>query len=964
MEKFLQSIVDDIAIESISNIHSNCYVFPTKRACLIFKHLLRQKFKDYAFWSPSIKSIEEFVQTLSGGIPADELTLLFEMYWLYKKYEPDLQFDRFYPWGQVLLKDFDEVDKYLVNAKSLYQNILLLREIEAEFELNSEAIEAVKRFRKIINATERNKIIEAFIEEWKLVGIIYFEFKDLLRKKGLSYPGMLYRELAEDTGKALKSNFAHIYFCGFNALSIAEEEIFDYFLKSSKATAYWDADLLYLNDSKLEAGSFLRRYKNKWKGNESRWIVSDFRNNQKKISFVGASKAIAQAKVGCSVLSELLSTGVELNEDTALVLADENLLFPVLYSLPVQKNGVNITMGYPLKKSAYLELIESLFNLYITKRKSGDNSFFKTAALINLINNPYFVVENKFQIISYYNNLHFSWVKFSEVKEKISNAGGAKLIAELTHPLQLLEALQDYLLFLFDYFNKNFKEEEGKNEQAQEHLNFEKEVVFHLVKYCKSFKERVEDYRLELNFIIMKKIMKAALQNLKIPFTGEPLKGLQVMGLLETRTLDFDRLIVLSVNEGNIPEARSINSYIPYSLRKAYQLPTFEVQDSIYAYHFFRLLQRAKEITLIYNTEMEADNSGEKSRFLLQLAYLISSQPTSIEVNDYIYSVQKSEAIKRNNSLQVLKSSEVLKSLNRYNWADNEIIPIAFSPTALTSYIHCSMQFYFRYVAGLKEQEEYNEELNALEFGKVLHRAIELIYQPYVGNVINPVTIQNILASPKIDEVLQQSLAEEKFVNENIQLEGKNLLLIKVIRRLLKKILEADLKTGPLKIIALEANSYEREFEIRGRTIKVGGTIDRIDEIQEPSPFLRIIDYKTGKVENKSKSKLERQGLEEYFKEYFKDSKLKASFQAYYYAYLYVSKYKDYLIRPGIFGLKEVNKGVQYLQKFNFFDDQAFDEFEAQLVNVLKEIFDPEISFKQTDDKKKCNSCAYREICN
>lgn len=944
MKSFHHSLVDRIRVEDLPSLKDHCYVFPTKRGGVFFKQYLLRSFKGENFFLPAILSIEEFVEKLSHRTITDELTLLFELFKIYQKRDKDLDFDRFYAWGRIILKDYDEIDRYMADAKKIYLGLQELKEIEHVFGFNDELRDIVANFRSITDKQEKTKLLTEFLKIWEAVGQVHGQFQQVLVEKQLCYGGILYRQLAENIGESsFEHPFKFYHICGFNALSRSEEAIFDQLVSKGIGQLYWDADVLYMHDKKEEAGNFLRAYRDKWP--DSIWMIEDSLATDKTVSIAAVPQSVGQAHIG----AQLLAAGAEKGwkpEQTAIVLADEKLLLPVLYALPFNDHRVNVTMGYPVKFTVAYDLVDSYLELYRKSVYEGGEVLVYLYDLKPLLSNAYLSLMQP--------KLYETVINWS-IKEKKTRVSLDELQAQLESPHikallsakptweSLFEAITKYLTQIFYHFKQG-----EENPVDQEFIYF---FLREFNKIGQYLTERSEKLSLKLTKKIVREHFKAA----KIPFEGEPVEGFQIMGFLETRTLDFKNVIILSANEGKIPAQRSMNTYIPYALRRAFELPTFEEQDAIYAYHFKRLLQRAENVHFTYDAEVSKDSSGERSRFILQQLLKYESQ-SNITVSEQQYTGKLRPVDLTEQVISVPKSPLVLANMQRYVAGSQEAK--FMSPTSLTTYITCPLRFYFQYVLRIRETEDVEEDIDARNFGIVVHRVLELLYQPWLKKEISADEIKGLekLVEAKVQEVLR----EEKIVQDNQKLVGKDVLTQRIMQRLVLKILQYDQEHAPLTITGLEREDLSYEILLAdGKAVKLSGVVDRIDE---KDGITRIVDYKTGKVKLASTT-LMKKAVDEYIESYFQDPDLKSGFQGYFYGLLgkpIISG--DFQV--GILGMRQLNQGIQWLQQGRPVLPEIMQEFELRLQALVKEIFDPSVAFTQTDDVKRCGYCPYNRICN
>ncbi len=952
MTTFLQHIVNDLEIESSQALKDKCFVFPSRRACVYFNHLLQQKFHDKIFWAPRVVSIEEFVQQHTNElIVVDEIRLLFKLYELYKREQPGITFDTFYGWGQTLLKDFDEIDRYLVDANLLYKNLQEFEDIEAVFGPDEEILNAIKGFQEVIAASQDAKLYKEFSLTWTLVGKIYKEFKASLLHQGWAYNGLCYRALAE---KLLDDSFSlpyqQVVFAGFNALSKAEQQIIDCLLDKDLATVYIDADHFYLEDEKEEAGYFLRKMKKHWRNNvRVKWIITNGFRQPKTINIIGVSQKTAQARAA----AEKLNPG---DSQTAIVLADESLLLPVLYAIPAFDGNLNITMGYPVAGSATGNLIKAFFKYQASATTGANkNSFFHMEAFKELIDQP--AIQCLMPVGLF--NLRHSKSRFMSaqlINEKIQQANEVcrPILISIFRPItdvgEAIEVISEAILGLY-LLNKD-------SEATHEIL--EERIISSVVKYLQNLQAIIASTSLNINFNMLEKLVRESFKQMAAPFAGEPLASKQIMGFLETRALDFENLILLSVNEDLLPSPGNSTTYIPFGIRKAFQLPTFLEHNSIYAYHFFRLLQRAKNITLVYSSQLSVIGSGEKSRFILQLLNHFDNESSPVKINHLNLLPQLSTEEVAQPPIIYEKKGEVLKQLEEHITAFSHDRPL--SPTALVDYLTCSLKYYYARILRIREPEEPSSDIDARDFGNILHDVLEKVYEPWIGKELTKESLLDILKnklSPSVDKAFESyddSSGEIAFTKH-------------VILYLAKRLVNNDISDAPIKIIDLESRTNPLIFDLplaNGFTIPLGGKIDRLDKIMvNNQPVTRVLDYKTGKVELMKRTYSRKElSIADYMQGYFDEPKYRSGFQIFFYTLLHKRSYPEQAINGGILGVKNLAKGVAYLREEESpLDDEVINEFEANLIGLINDLMDKDVPFKQTDEIDRCKYCDFKAIC-
>ncbi len=938
MPTFLEQLVNEVMQKHSSELKDICVVFPTRRAGLFFKKELSAKITK-PIWSPAVFSIQDFVLQLSGKNIPDNLTLIFELYESYKEFFPSDDFARFYPWGDLMLKDFDDIDKYMIHADKVFSTVTDLHKIDEDFALAEEDLERLRIFWKNFFDRDPSLLRNEFLNTWKHLQSIYYSFRKKLESKNLAYEGMAYRKLAEDLGNAafkINHNYSHTIFAGFYALSPAEKTILKYFLDSGKASAYWDADSYYADDTTQEAGRFFRN--NTLIEPGFLWKQDHFKNIKKEIEFISVPLLVGQAKYAGNILNALMKENNFISEKTAVVLPDEVLLFPMLYSLPEDLKDVNVTMGYPLRQTPLYNLFESLMTLQKNSRKSkaGEESYF-FRDILNVINHPYIRLIADKPIRDWLAKLNQNFIRMPG--SVLMHVDGPEIFKNI---FVRIEKPGD----AFSWFKKILRLIlEAMREQDFRFHRLESEFVYNFYTNLSRLEDALKDNPVVDNIDTLWKIYREIISTVTIPFTGEPLKGLQLMGFLETRVLDFDNIIILSVNEDVLPAKGNSPSFIPFNIRKAFGLPTFEEQHAVSAYHFYRLLQRAGRIYLLHNSETSGLTTGEPSRFMLQLEHEMKKR-----FSDSISIVQKTistKAVKEEiQPIVVGKSETVMKVLSQFV-SDGSVDPSKkFSASGLISYIACPLRFYFQYIAGLREIEEPEENMEAATFGKVLHHAMQLIYKDVI--LLDKEVIAGL--KKRIDDCVDQAI-EKEFISLE-QLEGKNVLFRNIIHELINRILDTELIHAPVKILQLEKDVSNLFPFSENNFVKLFGIIDRVDE---KDGVVRIIDYKTGKVSKKKQDSIA---------DLFTDPAHKEAFQATYYAYLSDRLISGREIKSGLLYVKELGDGIHFLNKGASFTAEQFKEFEISLSNLFKEIFSPETPFIQTKDEKLCKYCAFKTICN
>lgn len=995
MKSFIEKIIEDIPKQHLDNLRNCCYIFPTRRGKLMFQQLLSARFEEETFWSPYIMSIEDFMERMTYRKVTDDLTLLFELYDVYLQFDdiettPFDSFDKFFPWGEILLKDFDEIDKYLVDASDIYQNIYDIKQLEAAIGVDEELTKAVEQFRSVVSVENKTVLLENFLRIWAIVGDVYTAFKAQLKKKKLAYEGMLYREiLGKIKSPKHPMKGIQLIFCGFNALSNTEEEIFDYLLKREEAWVYWDADILYMENQWFEAGMFLRTYKEKWTMERSKWFIGDMMQTKKEIHIVSTVQHMAQVKIASKILKKTLDETDAPIEQTALVLANENLLMPMLYALPDNVMEANVTMGYPLQNTPLTHLVNSLFDLH--SHQSGKNKiYFRTEDVSVFLNNAYVqsVLELKGASLSkWLHKYRKTYLFIEDIEEKLEGYPILLALFKVIHnSTQFIEMLIEFLKELFLHFTpedymQNIAEIDLDPDMVDadtpavnlivEATALEQDYIYLYIQHLNIFYDNVKVNIHRLNLALLKKMLQETLGTLKASFSGGTNKGLQVMGFLETRTLDFENLFILSANEGNLPMERKLNSYIPFSLRKAFKMPTFEEQDAIYAYHFYRLLQTTKKVVLIYDSEL-GGNNNERSRFIAQLLNAVKySYNPNITITEKTYATAPPQVKQEQKAITVEKTASIMEHLRSrmYKKGNRPSTYKYFSPTALSTYIACPLQFYLKYVADLKETPDESTKIEANDFGNIVHKTLEHFYEPFKNEQLVKEKVAPLNKEETIVEHMNDALKEARLINETYtELQGKNVIAFTTIKQIINDVLNTDLESMPFKLHELETNSQMFDLNFDGEFyVGLNGTIDRVDEIEDlEGRTVRIVDYKTGEVKDKTLKMTE--DVNEYIELLFTNTDYRYVFQAFYYSFLYWKANPSIPLKPGIYSLKETDKGVQMIPDTKaselFSTKELLEAFERRLKLLFQELMQADVAFKQTEDSANCRFCAYREICS
>jgi len=973
MPSFLKLLAEDIIKNYNDDFINTVIIFPNKRAGLFLADELSKLIKE-PLWMPKIMTLSEYISSQLHIQTADEITLITKLYKAYLKASSQNEsFDDFYYWGKMLISDFDDIDKYLVNAKDLFSNLQSLKEIEQNFSyLEDEEVQLIKQFWGSFSVINQSNEQKKFVNIWESLYDTYSIFKESLLSKNLSYEGMAQRLFCEKLDKNIESK--NIIIAGFNALNLCEKKIFSHYRDNCSAKFYWDYDEYYTDDIKQEAGLYIRENMKDFPNALKKENFRSFLNNNKSIDIISISSAIGQAKLIPTLMQEFKQP---LDRKTAIILCDEGILLPSLSSIPNSVGKINITMGYPAQNSsiaAFIQLIQQLISSSKIDSEVTDNTYYYYKEVLALLNH---------KLIKNSENIDIEKItKEINSKNKIYIKAKELQLNKLTKSIFVnkINSIPDYLkdilkILLQTPINKvskenkevsdikniiNTKDNTDKDidydidnlvDDAPNQINeIEKEFIFSLYTYIQSVQNSFTSEGILPDDKLYMQIVIKLLNSTSIPFTGEPLKGMQLMGLMESRMLDFDNLIILSANEGVLPKNNMNMSFIPYNLRKGFKMPIPENKDALFAYYFYRLLQRSKNVKIVYNSAVKSVGSNEKSRFLLQLEY---ESGLKIQKRNF----QNLIASRDVNKISINKDKDVMDRLK-------QIASNLLSPSAINNYIECPLRFYFNNIVQVKSLETVDDKLDAKHFGNIFHNTIHELYAKAHNNRITAEFIDNFLKNSALitKEIHKQfNIAFKNLETNKLVNNGTNELLLIAIKSYVVNTLKYDIQLCPFELINMEEKYiYPLQIFEGKQKIMVGGYIDRIDLIDNS---VRILDYKTGSDINDFKS------IEDLFNINL-EKRNKAAMQTLLYCYIYQKSSKDSrIIYPAIYNIKEliskfydpkfrINKEV--LNDFEF----VKDKFIKNLKKTLEEIYNPNIPFAQTEVKDKCKYCDFASICN
>ena len=959
MSTFLHDVAEYIMGSQNNDLRNSCAVFPNQRSAVYFYEEIK-KINHKVTWLPKCMTIDNFMHSIGNQKVASQITLLTTLYQVHQELVAEKEaFDKFFPWAQVLLSDFDDIDKYLANADALLRNVQDIKELDGAVDyLSDSQKDALKRFFHATFEGKETELKKRFLSIWHILLPLYNEFGKRLNDKGLSYEGQVYRRAAEKIGSAdYELPFSKVYFIGFNAITRSEERVFEVLKAQDKALFFWDYDNSYLNNELHEAGFFLRRHVKDFKAPEDFVTCHDFDWNNKKISIIASPTVSGQMSVAVGQIDGAKADNLS---DTALVLSDETQLMNAVEHISPYISDMNVTMGYKIRNSVAGQWIELLVQLQANKRSSADNVTFYFKNVLAVLQHPFFV-----SVSAGFSKQMADRIK----KEAMFQVAQGDLTTDEFGKLVFCnqtdsQSFSGYLLDVLKYLMTAW------NSSDNDSFILQKELVYRLILQIQQLDTELSVEKLTMELNTYYQLLRKYVNSLKVPFSGEPIRGLQMMGFLETRNLDFKNLIVLNVNEGTIPVDGSGPSFVPYSLRRAFGLPTHEEREAMYAYYFFRLLQRAENVTLTYFVGKVDGRAGEPSRYIMQLIYGgYNAEKGQIESDIRVASSVPIEMKKNKQTM------ELLETYVNNGGKDDPML----SPSALVNYQKCPLQFYFNNVLRLSPDDDIDENIDDRQFGIIFHDAMHEIYRSAVGKENGADEIAKLakeLSSSRIDYAFARhifpnkkdmhQLALEGKINVKDNLNGANKLVYSVIEHYVKSQLEYDksvAKEKPITFVALE-EKYSMLFpiELNGRKINVnlGGIIDRIDKIDGE---IRIIDYKTGGNDVVCNT------IDDVF-DSAKISDYKGILQTLIYCLIFSNKRADEHITPHLFMTKELdhNPDFKIRSKNDEFSEGSYRRVEGKVkdfvTNVLTDIFDADKPFAQTDNADNCKHCNYFYLCN
>ncbi len=940
---FQHEIAEQLYGKYGDDISSLYILFPSRRARLFFNDALASV-ATHPLWQPNWLTIDDLIEEITGLHKADKIRLITELYKIYAEYHPYETFDRFYFWGEMLLADFDMIDKYMIDADMLLRNIEQIKELEADVSyLTPEQMKIIAFWGSFGDETNLSEEKRKFLNIWRTLPAIYHRFHERLQTLGMAYSGMAYRQAAEmiARGEAVTDNNRRYVAAGFNALSKSEKMLFKHIENNSLSAEFlWDYDSYYVDRKEHEAGMFLRENISMFKPGLE--ISHDnFATVPKEFSAIACASDAVQCKYVADILSKLPRE--ELDKRTAVVLTDENLLVPLLYSLPQAVEEVNVTMGYPLKLTLVYSFIERIVELQShCRHKAGDTVFYHADAT-GILSHPYIAERCPRTASDLYD--HITRNKIISVRASLFKDDA--ILAKIFSPATGWQELSQYILDTLDMLVATTGATNDKT--TVEYTALAHEEIGKLANSLRTCD-------IELSEATYVSLLRRHLQNIRIPYEGEPLNGIQVMGILETRNLDFDNVIILSMTDATFPGDRTSQpSFIPYNLRAAYGLPTPEHHEGVYAYYFYRLIERARRVCMMYCSRADEKSTGEQSRYIYQLAYEspfdIRRLSVGVDVN-----------IEDEKPIVIDKTVDISEHIERYLDPGSTY---KLSPTALFRYVQCPLKFYFASIAKLKVSDEISDEIDALTFGNILHEAMFDLYKPLVSMEHPAERIEALRKGRAIEDAVDGAVGRVYLQTDKPQREdytGNTLLVKDIVTKYIRQgVMRYDARNGNFAIMGLEED-VEYRFPIGGgRSVALAGRADRIDSLDGGA--LRIIDYKSGNTPH-----LDFNGIDSLFNGKAEE-RISNIFQTLLYSMiLYRTRHRESV--PTLFYAGKMHRDDysplivdrKTGRSIDRYSEYA-EEFEQTLGDSLRTLFDRDTPFTQCDDANTCRYCDFKTIC-
>jgi len=913
---FLKRLVDDL-VDSPIPLGDMAVVTPNRRAGLFLKkHIEAHPQIKKPLWLPEFFAVQDFIAKVSDREMADSFSLIFRLYAHYTHcFNPPRPFDTYYQWGQIVLSDFNEIDLYLIDRDRLFKQLKQFSDVDAQF-----------------SASPSGSMVSDFVAFAANLEALYQRFTRDLEVHGLATSGMALRRLVEQFTPGDYGRWKKIIFAGFNALSRSEEALIRKLVEVGLAEVYWDMDGYFVDDPKQEAGHFLREHALLKDRSHAKWMGTALLDEPKHVEIIGVSGRVAQAKV----LGYYLENDAVPPDETAVVLPDESLLFPVLHAVPELPGKINVTMGYPLKNTALYTLITAWMEMQINSHSAAQPRYaFRDVQRVLM--HPYVLRLGEGEIRSFIaaaQTANQVFIKMEDLR------GLSPCIAPCFAPVGTASACIDRLKEILRTLVNAMKDDEAMTPEV--------EMIYQFYTRLERLSDVLLLHEIALELKTFWHLFRDILETATVPFLGEPLQGLQVMGLLETRALDFKNVYLLSANEGTLPSGQSQNSFIPNEVRRDLGMITHEHEDAIFAYYFYRLLAGAQHIHIFYNTVNDAFGKGERSRFIDQLLFELKEKNSAVTLRHR--QIQLDAQFERSTPIVVPKTEEIRARL----------LDMDYSPTRLQSYVACPLKFYFRYLLKLSEQDEVVESADARTFGNVIHEVLERLYAPYEGRPLKDGDITVMKSSYK---ALIETVYSRQMGSADIT-EGRNYLYCRIIEALVANYLKGE---RPGLVVLAAEGERQAKLDVQGDTVRLTGTLDRLER---QGSVTDIIDFKTGRVDTLSIALDQSWEVDPLLAVLGKNSQI---LQLLFYFVLAAESGSidgRGTCRLGIYSFKEqkgqgktrfLKPGKGRSEYLTVTDD--LPAARAVLRLVFKDLFNLERPFVQTEDTQRCTFCPFTEIC-
>lgn len=957
MSPFLQAVAQDLYSRGGDNLSRTAVIFPGKRAGLWMDRYLAEC-AGHPLWAPAYMTISELFDSLTPLKAENSIRLICTLHRIYCEHTHSTEaLDDFYHWGELMMSDFDDIDKNLVDAQRLFVNLADTRELDSNFEfLTSEQKELLSRFFANFRDTqEKTELKERFIELWQVMGNIYHDLRQALEEQGTAYEGMLQRHAISNFDPS-KLTYDRYIIVGFNVLNRVEQTLFDHLRDSGRALFYWDYDKHYYDNPRHEAGLFVReniaRYGNALEGAD----IYDNLRHLNNITTISAPTDNAQARYLHQWLTEHHTRQCE--QDTAVVLCNEDIALPVLHALPHDVvTNVNVTMGFKLTQTPVYSHINTYLNLH-TKGYDADKQLYTLEHTVQMLTHPYTAALYP-EAPQYASSLQKANRLFLPASDLSAHPELGSLFVHPADNTALLVAITQLTIQLRILFAEDEDTDtERRESELSPYAQLNKEALFRIYQIAENLRALASDGTLKLRTATLARLLQRIMKSTSIPFHGEPAIGLQVMGLLETRNLDFCNLIILSANEGKLPKAANEASYIPYNLREAFGMNTLSRQNAVYAYYLYRLIQRAEHTTILYNDGTDGMTKQEPTRYLMQLQV---EYPGNIDT----YSLQTSTQPLQHTPISIPQTDYTRRRLQQhFAYTPGKARPRRLSPSAINDYLNCRLSFYLKHVEGLTPPQENSSDVDNALFGTLFHKCAELAYKKLTerGNLIQKSDLETLRNDKKaITDLVDQAFREDFFhtpEGESLPYNGTQLIVHRVLRKYLGQLLAIDAHRTPFTYLESEKQvHYPLTINSHGTplTILLGGTVDRIDA---KDGITRIIDYKTGgsqKTINSISELFESNGTRDPY-----------VFQAFYYAHLLQDEYTR--IAPSLLFVRQTaNNDFEpdiTIDQVKVTDYSRYSkEFAELLTRTIDEIFNSDIPYSPTTNKDACKYCKFTSLC-